>query len=470
MSRERSLFKNTIIIFIGKICTQFVSFLLLPLYTGFLSTKDYGIVDLITTLVTLLLPIVTFQLDQGVFRELIDNRTNEKNKGKIISTGTFLVSFQCLIFLILFLFVSYFINNNYKFLLIFNLMACIYLTLCQQIARGFGDNTRYTIGSAISSFFTILFNILFIVCFGLGATGMLCGTILGQLIGIIYFVKTLKIFGYLSINNYSKKLKKILWKYSIPLIPNAIAWWILGASDAVIVSIILGVDMNGILAASLKFSTIIVTLYGIFNISWHESAALNINDSDVEVFVNKTINIMLKLFLSLCIGMIAVMPFVFPIMINKKYDMGYGLVPISMISALFNVLQGLVVVVFAAKKDTYSIAITSTFSAIINIVIHLILINFIGLYASVVSTLIALMLLSLYRIFSISKKYFKIKIENNTIISGIIIILVVVIFYYINNLYLNILSVLISVIYAILINNNSLNFIGNVIKNKLVCK
>lgn len=48
--------------------------LLLPLYTGILSTEEYGIVDLLNTLVSLLLPIVTFQVEQAVFRELIEVR------------------------------------------------------------------------------------------------------------------------------------------------------------------------------------------------------------------------------------------------------------------------------------------------------------------------------------------------------------------------------------------------------------
>ena len=74
MNRERALLKNTVIITIGKICTQLITFFLLPLYTSILTTEEYGTVDLLNTLVSLLLPIVTFQVEQAVFRRLIDNR------------------------------------------------------------------------------------------------------------------------------------------------------------------------------------------------------------------------------------------------------------------------------------------------------------------------------------------------------------------------------------------------------------
>ena len=79
MNKNKELVKNTAIISIGKICTQFLSFLLLPLYTSLLTTKDYGTVDLITTYQQLLGYIVFFQIEQAVFRFLIDVR-NDKDK------------------------------------------------------------------------------------------------------------------------------------------------------------------------------------------------------------------------------------------------------------------------------------------------------------------------------------------------------------------------------------------------------
>ena len=46
MSREKTLVKNTFILTVGKICTQLITFFLLPLYTAILSTEEYGTVDL----------------------------------------------------------------------------------------------------------------------------------------------------------------------------------------------------------------------------------------------------------------------------------------------------------------------------------------------------------------------------------------------------------------------------------------
>lgn len=52
MSKNKELMFNTLIISIGKICTQFVSFLLIPIYTNYLLTSDYGYIDLIQTYIS----------------------------------------------------------------------------------------------------------------------------------------------------------------------------------------------------------------------------------------------------------------------------------------------------------------------------------------------------------------------------------------------------------------------------------
>ena len=127
MSREKNLAKNTIIITIGKVCTQLITFFLLPLYTGILSTEEYGIVDLLNTLVSLMLPIITFQVEQAVFRELIEVRNNNKEKTKIISTTVITVISQCILYLILFAIISHFINNNYKLFLATKVITNIFL-------------------------------------------------------------------------------------------------------------------------------------------------------------------------------------------------------------------------------------------------------------------------------------------------------------------------------------------------------
>ena len=469
MNREKSLVKNTIIITIGKICTQLITFLLLPVYTALLSTEEYGTVDLLNTLVSLCLPIVTFQIEQALFRHLIDSRNNDREIKNTITTTLVTVSLQSTLYLIIFAIIAPFIHNQYKYYLATNVIACIFSSIMLQVSRGLGDNKKYALGSFITALTTVLLNVLFIVVFKWGAYGMLTATLIGNSVCSLYIFFAKKVYKYINIKLYSKELLKKLWKYSLPLIPNAISWWIFNSSDRIIVSSILGIGDNGILSAAYKFSSVYITIYNIFNMTWTESASLHIDDKDNNQFFSKIIDTTLRLFTAICFGIIVCMPFIFPIMINEKFGQAYNQIPILMISSLFNVVVGLISVIYIAKKDTKAVAKTSVCSAIINVVVNLALIKFVGLYAASISTLAAYLIMSVYRMYDV-RKYIKIDLNKNFIISVMVMIPVIFVCYYINNLYLNITMILLVLIYAWLINKKSVNLIINMVKGKFLKK
>ena len=115
MNKKKELVKNTFIIFLGKFSTQFLTFFLLPLYTKFLDSSDYGTIDLIMTYVTLFVPIITIQYEMGTFRYLIDNRKNKTKQYEIIYNSlTFflrLIVFCLMISIVISLFID--IKNFY---------------------------------------------------------------------------------------------------------------------------------------------------------------------------------------------------------------------------------------------------------------------------------------------------------------------------------------------------------------------
>lgn len=469
MSREKSLVKNTIIITIGKVCTQLITFFLLPVYTALLSTEEYGTIDLLNTLVSLCLPIVTFQIEQALFRHLIDSRNNESEIKNTITTTFVTITVQSIIYLLLFAVISPFIHNQYKYYLATNVIACIFSSIMLQISRGLGDNKMYAVGSFITAFTTVILNVVFIVGFRWGAYGMLTASLIGNIVCSIYIFISKKVYKYIKFKLYSKELLKKLWKYSLPLIPNAISWWIFNSSDRIIVSSVLGIGENGILSAAYKFSSVYITIYNIFNMTWTESASLHINDKDASKFISNTMNVVLKLFASICFGIIVLMPFIFPIMINEKFGNAYNQIPILMLSSLFNVVVGLLSVIYVAKKDTKAVAKTSIMAAIINLIVNLVLIKVIGLYAASISTLAAYLIMAVYRMYDV-KKYVKIKLDRKFILISLLMIILIMALYYINNLYLNIISILCVLIYTFIFNRNSALQIVNMIKNKFLNK
>lgn len=197
MSNGGELAKNTAVIAVGKIATQLVSFLLLPLYTAVLSTEDYGVVDLVTTYVQLLLPIVTCQLEQSIFRFLLENRKDEEQKKIILSDIYTLTAMIMLVFSLIYMCISPFIKSQYKYMLLLNLLANVYVALMLQTARGFGLNAIYAMGSFISASGQVALNVLLVLIFRLGANGMLISMFVAYIISGTYLTFATKAYHYI---------------------------------------------------------------------------------------------------------------------------------------------------------------------------------------------------------------------------------------------------------------------------------
>lgn len=466
MSKGKDLAKNTAIVSIGKICTQLITFLLLPVYTAVLSNEEYGVVDLLNTLTSLLLPIVTLQIEQGIFRYLIDCRENNEKQIKLITTIIRFMIIQSIACIVIFLCVSPFIHNEYKYFLMANLLMGIFSSLLLQICRGLGDNATYAIGSFITGAFTVVLNVIFIVAFRWGAYGMLGATAISNFICAVYIFLKRKIYKYIKPKQFDKTILKEIIKYSVPLIPNMISWWIVSASDRTIISAVIGIAQNGIYSAANKFSGVFTTLYSVFNLTWTESASININSEDRDEFFSKILDFVIRFFGCLCLGTIAVMPFVFNILINEKFAEAYYQIPILILGSVFNILVSFVGSIYVAKKLTKEIAKTSIISAVINIFVNIVLIKSIGLYAASISTVIAYALMFIYRWIDV-KKYVKFNVNKILMFALTIMYGVTIFTYYLKNTICSVVVLVIVVVFAIIINLNSVSYLKQIVKDKI---
>lgn len=455
MNKKKQLAKNTIIIFFGRVCTQLISFFLLPLYTSYLATKEYGTVDLIQTYVTLLVPIITLELEMSIFRFLIDSRKSEKETNKLISNNFFILGISLSIFIILYIIVSSIVTIPYRWLILVDIIVCVLSGNFLQVARGFGKTLDYAISCILTGLTTVISNIILICFVHMQAEGMIISMALANFMCSLYLFIRLKLYSKINFKIVDFKQIKEMYKYSLPLIPNGISWWIVNVSDRSIISIVLGASANGLYAISNKFPTIISSLTGVFNLSWSESAALHINSSDRDEFFSDITNTILRLFMALGVGMLACMPFVFPILIDVKYNDAYNYIPFLVLGTVFNVAICLYSQVYLAKKLSKQVASTAIVGAIINILINVIFIKQIGLYAAAISTMISYFVMMIYRHFDL-KKYVNIKIEKKLIIESIIIYAFTLLIYYQKSIMLHVICLLIVCIYAFITNKDFL--------------
>ena len=284
---------------------------------------------------------------------------------------------------------------------------------------------------------------------------MIISMALANFICSLYLFIRLKLIKQIDFKLVDSKLLKDMYKYSIPLIPNGISWWIVNVSDRTIISWVLGAGANGLYAVSNKFPTIISSLTGVFNLSWSESAALHVNSPDRDEFFSDVFNTIMKLFTALGVGMIACMPFAFPLLINTKFSDAYNYIPYLVLGVVFNVAICLYSQVYLAKKLSKQVASTAILGAIINIVLNVVFIKRIGLYAAAISTAISYFVMMVYRHIDL-KKYVSIKVDKFLVINSVVIFTFSIILYYQHNLILNIINLVVVCIYAFLINKSFL--------------
>lgn len=464
-NRNSKFIKNTLILFIGKFATQFMSFLLLPLYTRYLITEDYGTIDLFQTYITLFVPILTLRVDSAIFRFLIDKRDNKEEIEKTITNISWITFLGLIITILVSIPLVCFVNNKYFKYAIVNLIILMISNVFLQLLRGLGKNLYYSIASAITGVITLLSNLIMILGLKIGAESILISSSIANLICIFFVIITTNYFDYIKLEKIDKKTIKEILEYSLPMIPNALSWWIVNVSDRTIISFALGTAFNGIYTVSCKFSNILNSIFSIFSMSWQETATLHINDEDKDMFFSKMINKLLMLFSSAGLLILVVLPVFYNVIIGNDYISSYNYIPILLYANTWNVLIGLIGGIYVAKKKTREIANTTIMSAIINLVINLLFIRFIGLYAACISTLISYFVMGIYRYID-CKKYVKVKLNVKSIFMFTLIFMISSYLYLKRILFLNIINLLFVLIYIVCLNKEFIIDILKIIQSK----
>ena len=463
MNQKKELIKNTIIISIGKFSTQLVSFLLLPLYTSLLTTAEYGQYDFLNTISIFLIPCVTLLMEEGMFRFLIDAKET-KSKGEVFST-TFLFSIASFtIWSILIFIVGTILNYPFTVYLIFYIFASLLSSLAGSTARGLSKFKLYSLFCFLSSFLTILLNILFILGFKMGLDSLFLSYIIGNSVISLWLLFKIKVFSYVRISNLDKKVTKEMIKYSFPLVPNSISWNAISLTDRLLIINYLGAAKNGIYSVGLRFPTIINTCYSYFNLSWKESASKMVNKKDKDDFYNSVYINLNRLLICVSILIIAFLPVIFNILIKKDYRDVYDYIPLMIMSVYFSNLSNFCSGIFSAYKDTKILAKTTVVATIINFIVGFLLIQKIGLYASILATLTAYIVIYFYRNSKL-KKYIVLK-HDNYVIYHTIVLLLVVFCYYTKNILFILIGCLISLAYSFFANKELIMPIIKKIKRK----
>ena len=270
MSKQTKLAKNTVIYAIGNFGTKILSYVMVLVYSYYITPEELGYYDVVLTTISMIQPLVIFQLNDGVFRFLIES---EKEQSKaIIGNSTKFLCLTTLVTEILFAVFCAFVNIQYALWVGLLLALTMFFILFQDIIRGLGLNKEYAFYGVLNSVVMLVMEVVGLMILHLGVEVLIVSKACAYGVCIVTMLARHKeIFAALR-ERMSKEVLGPILRYSAPLVPNTICWWVVNSSDRYIILFALGATFNGIYSMATKFPTILTTVTSIFYLAWQETA------------------------------------------------------------------------------------------------------------------------------------------------------------------------------------------------------
>lgn len=428
--RIKYLAKNTAIFTFGNLGSKIISFFLIPLYTNALTTEEYGVIDLIVTVVTVAIPILTLNINESVMRFSLDKDANTK---KITQIGTNILVIGMVVGLfILPICHSFDSISQYSIFVYFYVisLAASQLYLCDL--RGKELLIYYSLGNVLNTLFIAVLNILFLLVFKKGIKGYLKAYIIANALTAIYAIIVGKGYRSFSFSEIDKKLLHRMVKYSVVLIPNSFMWWIMNSSDRIMVSSMIGVAANGIYAVSYKLPTLVSTLTTIFNQAWSYSAIREEGTSDESEYNNRVFKTLIGIVMLIGIGLVTFMKPFLSIYVAKEYYIAWKYTPFLTIGCVYLTMASFMATSYTVHKDSFGYLFSGMFGAAFNIAMNFVLIPLIGVFGAAIATCISYILVFVFRLFH-TRKYIQYNIKNKEFLWGSLILLLSACLMFVNN-------------------------------------
>lgn len=403
-SKIKNLSQNALLFTISSFGTRIVSFFLVPFYTYILSTSEYGAVDLVTTTVQLLIPILTVNIQDAVLRFSLDEQYRQEDvivvgfrtiglSTILLTIGLFILRLLGILTLepnyILFLYVSFIvgaINNNLS----------MYIKAKNQVRV-------LAVWGIINTLITCIFNLLLLLVLKLGVNGYMLAYVSGTIVADIGMLLSGKVLEDLRRSRNNPTIAHEMLIYSAPLIANSLGWWINNASDHYILTYFCGASINGVYAVAYKIPSILSALQAIFYNAWSISSITEFDEDDTDGFIGDTYTAYSSLSFLMCSLIMLLNVFIARLLYSKDFFHAWKYVPLLLVGTVFNGLGLFNGCIFTAAKRTKDISVTTIISALINTLLNFWLIPSVGAYGAAFATMIGYLTICFTRIVGLKK-------------------------------------------------------------------
>lgn len=387
-NKHKYLAKNVGLFSISSFIPKILSFVLIPIYTNCLTTAEYGVSDLLSTTVSLLIPFFTLDIQDAVMRFALDKKYGKSDvfttAFRIILIGTGLVSLGAFIASTLKI---PGLKDGYLIFLILMYFTTALSNSLVMFCRGIDKVNVLVVGGILQSVVMLSTNILFLVVFKWGLTGYLLANTLGSLVAVFWYFIGAKLHRYIT-KSVPKNVLKDMVQFSFPLIFSVTAWWINNASDRYILTWMSGVAVSGLYAVSYKIPNILSIFQNIFFQAWSISAIKEFDKNDTDRFISNMYNMMNFGMVFFCSGVMFLNLPISKILYTNEFFEAYKFVPPLLIGVVFNAMALFIGSIFTAVKDTKTLSVSTITGAVINTICNFVFIYYWSVYGAALATML----------------------------------------------------------------------------------
>jgi len=368
--KNKKLAKNTFLMFLVYFLPKVFSFFLVPLYTTYLSTTEYGISDIIISTASFFAPFVALETPGAVFRFTIENKGDKRPYQVAIRIFVFGIS----VFIVL-LIVTYLIkhiNPVYLLFVYFIVGTSLLSDINLSYTRGIEKMKIVTLCGVGSSLIGILSNIVTIVILHWGLFGFLISSIMGYTFNILVLLFANRKEGLLCniLKNKEPKLRHEMLSFSVPSIFSGLSWWVISSSDRYFVTLLCGAAANGVYSIAYKIPTILQALDNVFGKAWIYTLYDSYKTDKGREYLSKIIDMYNFLFCFGCSILISLDLIVSKILYSKDFFLAWRYAPLLLISVAFSSASSLMGKFCSVYKKTKISMRISLLTAATNIVLN----------------------------------------------------------------------------------------------------
>lgn len=397
LSKEiRFLLTHSSIYGLGTVVSQLVAFILLPLYTRYLTPTDYGVLQTIGVSSGIIGIVVTIGIARALSRFYYETERETERNRVVSTTYVTYVVIACLALPLLLIIseplsILLFKSRNYGLFfrvgfasLVMGGMVDIGMMYLRLIKKSF----IFVTVTITRLLLLIAFNIFFIVYLEMGVLGILYSSfIVTSLYALLITASIL----YKTRISFSFNISRQLLKYGLPMIPSNLGSTAVKQADKYFVLYFLSIADMGIYSLALKLGNAIHYLLTIpFNMAYIPRRFEIMKRDDAREIYRRvfTYYIFFIAFVGLALSML--IPEILHIMVTPKFFRAGEIVPIVACSMIiFGCHYHFDFGILRSKKTKY-LAYISVACAVIQIGLNFILIPRYGLYGAVCASIAAL--------------------------------------------------------------------------------